>query len=77
MAPDTQTHVPMLLWMSDAFRTRFGIDESCVAEQKDKPLSHDNLFHSLIGMLDINTAERNPDLDIFASCKTNTEVAKI
>lgn len=77
MAPDTQTHVPMLLWMSDAFRTRFGIDESCVAEQKDKPLSHDNLFHSLLGMLDINTAERNPDLDIFASCKTNTEVAKI
>ena len=77
MAPETQTHVPMLLWMSDAFQSRFGIDESCVAKQKDKALSHDNLFHSLLGLLDIHTAERNPDLDIFTSCKTNIQVAKI
>jgi len=28
-------------------------------------------------LLDIHTAERNPDLDIFTSCKTNIQVAKI
>ncbi|WP_341235418.1 phosphoethanolamine--lipid A transferase [uncultured Sulfitobacter sp.] len=77
MAPETQTHVPMILWMSDAFQSRFSIDESCVAKQKDKALSHDNLFHSLLGLLDIHTAERNPNLDIFTPCKTNIQVAKI
>ena len=77
MAPETQTHVPMILWMSDAFQSRFSINESCVAKQKDKALSHDNLFHSLLGLLDIHTAERNPDLDIFTSCKTDIQVAKI
>lgn len=77
MAPETQTHVPMILWMSDAFQSRFSIDESCVADQRDKALSHDNLFHSLLGLLDIHTAERNPDLDIFTPCKTNVEIAKL
>ncbi|MCD2311450.1 phosphoethanolamine transferase [Pseudosulfitobacter pseudonitzschiae] len=75
MAPEQQTHIPMILWMSDAFKDRFGIDEACVADQKDKLLSHDNLFHSLLGMLDIQTAERNPSLDIFADCKLKTQVA--
>lgn len=77
MAPETQTHVPMILWLSDAFKTRFGIDESCVAAQENNPLSHDNLFHSLLGLLNIDTAERNADLDIFSSCKTKVELAKI
>jgi len=77
MAPDDQTRVPMLLWMSDAFKTRFAIEESCVAAQKDKEMSHDNLFHSLLGMLDIETGERNPMLDIFASCKTSQKVATL
>lgn len=75
MAPEQQTHVPMILWMSDAYKERFGIDETCVADQKDKLLSHDNLFHSLLGMLDIQTAEHKPDLDIFAGCKLKTQVA--
>ena len=75
MAPEQQTHVPMILWMSEAYKNRFGIDESCVADQKDKLLSHDNLFHSLLGMLDIQTAERDPELDIFAACKLKTQVA--
>ena len=75
MAPEQQTHIPMILWMSDAYKDRFGIDEACVADQKDKLLSHDNLFHSLLGMLDIQTAERNPSLDIFADCKLKTQVA--
>lgn len=69
MAPEQQTKVPMILWMSKAFQDKFGIDQSCVAAKTDNVLSHDNLFHSLLGMLDIKTDERNPALDIFATCK--------
>lgn len=77
MAPAFQTQVPMILWMSEAFKTRFAIDESCVAAQRDNALSHDNLFHSVLGLLDIATVERDPELDIFADCKTIRKVAKI
>ena len=36
MAPDTQTKVPTILWMSDAFQDRFSIDHSCLDAQKNK-----------------------------------------
>lgn len=67
-APAEQTRVPMMLWMSDAFSTRFRIDRTCLAARREQSFSHDNLFHSVLGMLDINTAIANPRLDIFRPC---------
>ena len=67
-APDAQTHVPMMLWMSDGFTERFRIDRACLGARRDQQLSHDNVFHSVLGMLDIETAVRNPQLDIFHAC---------
>lgn len=67
-APPEQTRVPMMLWMSDAFSTRFGIDRTCLAARREQSFSHDNLFHSVLGMLDISTAIANPRLDIFRPC---------
>ena len=75
MAPEHQTKVPMLFWMSQAFQSQFSIDRECLVDKSDIALSHDNLFHSILGMLNIRTVERNSDLDIFASCKTRTKVA--
>jgi len=67
-APSEQTHVPMMLWMSDSFSRRFRIDRTCLSARRDQALSHDNVFHSVLGMLDINTAVRNPRLDLFHAC---------
>ena len=67
-APGEQTHVPMMLWMSDRFSERFGIDRTCLAARRQQPLSHDNVFHSVLGMLDVNTAVLNPKLDLFHAC---------
>ncbi|MEC7256251.1 MAG: phosphoethanolamine--lipid A transferase [Pseudomonadota bacterium] len=75
MAPEYQTKVPMILWMSPTFKEQFAIDSSCLAAKSDAPLSQDNLFHSLLGMLDIKTAVRNPDLDIFNTCRNTQKVA--
>jgi len=69
MAPDFQTHVPMIVWMSDTFENRFGIDKKCMADKRDDAFSHDNLFHSLLGMLDIKTEAHDAGLDIFSTCK--------
>jgi lipid A ethanolaminephosphotransferase len=70
-APEQQTHVPMMLWMSEGFRERFGFDHACLEARRDQALSHDNVFHSVLGMLDVDTAVRNPKLDIFHACVRN------
>ncbi len=67
-APREQTEVPMMLWMSEGFGERFHIDRRCLDERRNQPLSHDNIFHSVLGMLDVNTAVLNPRLDLFHSC---------
>lgn len=33
-----------------------------------EPLSHDNLFHSVLGLLDVTTAARDAQLDLFDGC---------
>jgi len=35
-----------------------------------QPVSHDNLFHSLLGMFSVQTKAYEPALDIFAGCRT-------
>ncbi|WP_229425394.1 MULTISPECIES: phosphoethanolamine transferase [unclassified Massilia] len=67
-APSEQTRVPMMLWMSDGYTSRFGIDRTCLMARRDQPVSHDNVFHSVLGMLDVNTAVLNPKLDLFRAC---------
>ncbi|WP_372993654.1 phosphoethanolamine transferase [Sulfitobacter sp.] len=76
MAPAYQTKVPMILWLSQAFQEQFEIDQACLVDQKDTTLSHDNLFHSLLGMMDIQTSEKDSALDIFASCRSNMKLVQ-
>ncbi|HEX5057574.1 MAG TPA: phosphoethanolamine--lipid A transferase, partial [Gammaproteobacteria bacterium] len=52
-APEEQTHVPFLVWLSQSYAQDFGIDSQCLRQKAGGDYSHDNLFHSLLGMLDI------------------------
>jgi lipid A ethanolaminephosphotransferase len=69
IAPEEQRHVPFMLWLSDGFRARFQLDQPCLQARADQEFSHDNIFHSTLGMLDINTAIYNPKLDLFSACR--------
>jgi lipid A ethanolaminephosphotransferase len=68
IAPAEQKQVPMLLWLSDGFRSRFGIDRNCLEARRHDAWSHDNLFHSVLGLLDVATTAYRPDLDILHGC---------
>ncbi len=72
IAPEEQTHVPLLFWMSDGFASRFGIDGACLAASAGDEFSHDNLFHSLLGLLDIHTEIYAAGQDMFRSCTRAT-----
>jgi lipid A ethanolaminephosphotransferase len=68
IAPDEQKHVPLLFWMSDGFASRFGVDRDCLLATAGDEFSHDNLFHSLLGLLDIHTGVYAPGQDMFRGC---------
>jgi lipid A ethanolaminephosphotransferase len=40
-----------------------------------QPVSHDNLFHSLLGIFDVKTQAYDPGLDIFAACRSSAQHA--
>ena len=68
-APDVQKHIPFLVWMSDGFARDFNIDRRCLAANRSKPHSQDNIFHSVLGLSGIQTSLYDPALDIFAPCR--------
>jgi len=68
MAPDEQTHVPMIVWTSEGLRHRRGLDWAALSDCRNEPASHDNLFHSVLGLLDVRTSVYKPELDLFRGC---------
>ncbi|CAM3616221.1 Phosphoethanolamine transferase EptA [Vibrio aerogenes CECT 7868] len=70
LAPDYQKKVPLMMWLSDDFKADKQIDETCLkSEAKQGHFSHDNLFDSMLGMLDISTRLYRKPMDIFAACR--------
>ena len=71
LAPREQTHVPMLLWLAEWAGGGAGARASraCLAERRDVPLTHDHLFHSVLGLLGLQAREYKPALDAFAACR--------
>ncbi|MGI9216218.1 MAG: phosphoethanolamine transferase [Hydrogenophaga sp.] len=67
-APEQQTRVPMVTWLSAGLQQRSGVKADCLREQAAKPLSHDNVFHSVLGLMDVKTAVHDPALDLYAPC---------
>lgn len=68
ISPEEQRHVPMLFWMGDSYRERFALGQRCLEARRLQEFSHDNVFHSVLGMLNLKTAVYNPQLDIFHAC---------
>lgn len=70
IAPSQQTHIPFLTWMSKDYQLNHKIDVNCLNRQaKNGVFSHDNLFHSLLGIFDIQSTEYQGQLDLFKPCR--------
>ncbi len=69
VAPVEQKHVPMVLWLGPQDRAPAAAQRACLAGQRDAALTHDNLFHSTLGLLGIRAAEYKQNLDAFATCR--------
>jgi len=60
IAPEAQKHVPAVMW----FGKQFKIDQAKMASSAKEPHSQDELFHTLLGYLDVNTTVYRPELDL-------------
>ena len=69
IAPDLQTHVPMIVWLSSTMTDSGDVDERCLRGKADASLSHDNVFHSMLGLLDVSTSAYRADRDLFDGCR--------
>jgi lipid A ethanolaminephosphotransferase len=69
IAPDVQLKVPMVWWLSEGFTTSMGLDRACLAAQTRKPVLHDHWFHSVLGLLQVQTSVYEPAFDISAACR--------
>ncbi|MCL2590979.1 MAG: phosphoethanolamine--lipid A transferase [Betaproteobacteria bacterium] len=66
-APQEQKHIPFFLWLSDLLQKR--VDYVCLEKKAaNEPVSHDYIFHSILGFLDIKTSLFDPSMDIFQGC---------
>ncbi len=68
IAPRTQTRVPMVMWLSPGLAAEQRIDVACLRHNAAKPASHDNLFHSVLGLMQVRTGEYDGRLDLFRGC---------
>lgn len=70
IAPEQQKHVPMLIWLSDDYQTRYGIHYACLKNQaRNNAFSQDNLFSTLLGLTGVSTREYQPQNDILTPCR--------
>jgi lipid A ethanolaminephosphotransferase len=52
VAPDAQTHVPVILWFGKNYDD---VDLEALRQMKNESLSHDNIFHTLLGIFEISS----------------------
>lgn len=70
VAPEVQKQVPMQLYISEKAEKMLALNEKCLEKQGSAgKFSHDNLFHTLLGIFDVSTKDYDPSLDILRACR--------
>ena len=70
IAPDSQKRVPMVLWMDQGFDNSVA-SMNALKDKRRNEYSHDNIFHSILGLMQVQTRAYNRELDIFAEKTAN------
>jgi len=62
MAPDAQTHIGYLMWFGESMSEKVNVGK--LKKRANKEYTQDNLFHTLLGIFDVQTKEYNENMDI-------------
>ncbi len=61
IAPRSQTNVPVILWMG---AQHHDYDVQRIRKEKDNNYSHDNVFHTLLGLFEIESDIYEPSMNL-------------
>ena len=70
VAPDVQKRVPWITWLSPRFEKQSGLINTCLKNKTDTALTHDNYFHSVLGLMNVSSEVYQENLDVHASCRS-------
>jgi lipid A ethanolaminephosphotransferase len=68
-APRMQKEVPILLWMSEGYARRAQLSLECLQAHSRDPVSHDVLYHSILGAAKTRDGAYEPGLDVLSRCR--------
>jgi lipid A ethanolaminephosphotransferase len=66
IAPDAQLHVPAVMWLGVGFAD---VDLPALLKKRGNRFTHDNLFHTALGFMEVKTSVYRPELDILDGCR--------
>jgi glucan phosphoethanolaminetransferase (alkaline phosphatase superfamily) len=72
IAPSEQIHVPMVVWLSPQTTRGGDVNLQCLRRKSGDALSHDYLFHSVLGLLNVRTEVYRASRDFFDGCRGGT-----
>jgi lipid A ethanolaminephosphotransferase len=73
-APKEQTRIPMIYWASP-LQTDF--DLPCLNDLTQAPVSHDNVFDTLLSIMSVRSTAYRIDSDPFIQCKSQSALARV
>jgi lipid A ethanolaminephosphotransferase len=68
-APRVQKEVPMLFWASTGYVERTGLSMGCMRAHAHDAVSHDNVYHTVLGAMGVRDAVYDPAMDLIAGCR--------
>ncbi|ASP49267.1 phosphoethanolamine transferase [Cognaticolwellia beringensis] len=72
-APEEQTHVPMIFW-ADPIQNDF--NTKCLSDLSKAPISHDNVFDTLLSIMSVKSTAYDIENDPFIDCKSEHAIAR-
>lgn len=66
ISPDEQRQVPAILWFGSNFDE---VDINTLAKRSDKKFTHDNIFHTILGFMEVDTSVYDRRMDIVHSVR--------
>jgi lipid A ethanolaminephosphotransferase len=71
VAPIEQKHVPMITWWPAQTEASLGLKPGCLAGRSQQALTHDNLFHTIMGLAGVRSSDYRPQLDLLTACRAS------
>lgn len=70
-APQTQKHVPMLMWTSRGYVLRRQLSTKCLQSESTEAISHDNIYHTVLGAAGVRNGSYDSKLDLVGACSAS------